>query len=110
MTATVGDTRAFLASAYGVPHTETTHYVIVADAPANGSVIIANCCDSVDEAAGLLAGAHMRVTGEPLLAPESKSVIVSREDLRAVLADAWALASNPVAFNRLAEAAGLVKP
>lgn len=107
MTATVGETRAFLASAYGVPHTETTHYVIVADSPDCGRII--TCCDGTDEAGELLAAALRSISGKPALAPESGSVIVSRKDLLAVLADAWALASNPAAFNRLAQAAGLVK-
>lgn len=109
MTATAGETRAFLAQAYGIPHTNQTHYVIAASAPDDRTIIV-TCCDSVDEAAGMLAGAHMRVTGEPLLAPESKSVIVSREDLLALLGDVSASASSPAAFIRLAEAAGLVRP
>jgi hypothetical protein len=106
---TVGETRAFLARCYGLPHADTTHYVIAAEGP-GGSVVIATCCDSVSEAAGMLAGALSAVTGEPVLAPESRSVIVSRDDLSTILADAWMLSGNPGAFNRLAVAAGLLEP
>jgi hypothetical protein len=46
----------------------------------------------------------------PVLAPESGSIAVARDDLSTILADAWMLSGNPEAFNRLAVAAGLLEP
>ena len=87
---TVGATRAFLAAHYGVPHEDDTHFVLVAEAE-NG-MTVSTCCDGVAEAAGMLRCA-LREIGRiaPDLAPESPSVIVHRDDLKAALLAAGAL-------------------
>jgi hypothetical protein len=104
--ATVGETRAWLEAAYGVPHADDTHFVIVTNSSAG--MTISGCCDGTDEAGTLLAVALRAVTGEARPSPESGSVIVSREDL------AWALkfmsvdgAYTRAVKERLAEAAGV---
>lgn len=108
MPATVGETRAWLSASYGVPHAPSTHYIIVADS-ADG-IRIMTCCDGADEAGRLLSVAAGLIGGEMPPAPESGSVIVSRDDLRAILADAWAFTGDPAAFNRCAVAAGILDP
>lgn len=93
--ATVGVTRAHLAAAYGVPHRDDTHFVIVADS-VDGTVI-STCCDGLEEATGMLRLALREIgAAQPSLAAASPSVIVGRDDLRALLgarpcADAEAL-------------------
>ena len=92
---TVGETRAFLAASYGIPHGDDTHFVIVAEA-VNG-MTVGTCCAETAEAAGMLRTALREISrAAPTLAPGSPSVIVGRDDLRAVLnarpcADAEAL-------------------
>jgi hypothetical protein len=104
--ATVGETRAWLESAYGIPHTLSTHFVIVTDA--SGDLGIIGCCDGTDEAGILLAVALRAISGEARPSPESGSVIVFREDLLLALSDSGLrtrIAAD--AYDRLAEAAGL---
>jgi hypothetical protein len=82
---TIGDVRQFLARS-GVPHTEATHYLIIARAP--GSFHLHGCCDDVESSVGLAREAIGQMTGQlPPEAPDSPFVIVGREDLRAVLAE-----------------------
>ena len=84
----VGETRAFLQTCYGVPHADTTHYVIVADA--DTGLTVGTCCDGIAEAAGLLRTALGAITGNPLAVErDSPSVIVRRADLEAALQAAW---------------------
>jgi hypothetical protein len=100
---TVGETRAFLAAHYGVPHREDTQYVIVAEA-VNG-MTVGTCCDGTAEAAGMLRTALREIGAAlPALAPGSPSVIVGRDDLRAVL-NARPCA-NAEALSRLRDAMG----
>ena len=101
--ATVGETRAWLEAAYGVPHTLSTHYVIVADSPDGFRVV--GCCDGTDEGGTMLSLALAAMRGEAVPAPASGSVIVSRDDLRAVLSANPC--ANSEALARLAEAAGV---
>lgn len=80
----VGDTRAFLASTYGIPHTDETHYVIVADSEAGP--FICTCCDGTDEAARMCRGALMILTGNgPEFTETSGKVLVNGDALRTVL-------------------------
>jgi hypothetical protein len=105
----VGGTRAFLSREHGIPHADTTHYVIAARSEGDYGVTVITCCDDVSEASGMLAGALSAITGDPVVAPESKSVMLLRDDLRSVLADAHRAApSDPEAFTRAARAAGLL--
>lgn len=108
-TATVGETRAWLEAAYGIPHALDTHFVIVTHSSAGMG--ITGCCDGTDEAGRLLAVALRAISGEAAVSPASGSVIVGRDDLR------WALqfmsvdgAHTEGVRNRLAEAAGIVTP
>jgi hypothetical protein len=100
--ATVGETRAWLEAAYGVPRSDRTHFVIVARPPSG--LVIAGCCDGTDETGMLLATALRAVAGEARVSPESGSVIVSRDDLRSVLGEGFV---PPAVRGRLAEAAGV---
>lgn len=100
--ATVGETRAWLEATYGVPNTPTTHYVIVTTAPDGDR--ITTCCDGTDETGALLAGALGALLHQQVAAPESGSVIVSRDDLRLVLGEGFV---PPAVRARLAEAAGV---
>ena len=105
---TVGATREFLARHYGVPHGDDTHYVIVASSVKD--LTVGTCCDGVDEAAMLLADAAAQIgAARPAIARASASVIVSRSDLRAVLAAAFDLAGQSPEFHRLAQAAGIAR-
>lgn len=107
MAATVGETRAWLEAAYGIPHADNTHFVIVTYSE-RGGLGITGCCDGTDEAGQLLAGALSALTGNATPAPASGSVIVSRDDLRMVLrARALGYDDDGDACARLAEAAGV---
>jgi hypothetical protein len=98
---TVGVTRAFLAANYSVPHRDDTHFVIVADS-VDGTTIT-TCCDGLEEATGMLRLALRDIgAAQPKLAQASPSVIVGRDDLRAVLLRAGALPVDILARLRAA--------
>ena len=85
--ATVGATRAFLAEHYGVPHQDNTHFVVIAEA-ANGTTV-GTCCDGSAEIEGMLRLVLYSLgAAQPPLAQGSPSVLVSRDDLKAVLGSA----------------------
>jgi hypothetical protein len=106
MAATVGETRAWLEAAYGIPHADNTHFVIVTCSE-RGGLGITGCCDGTDEAGQLLAGALSALTGNATPAPASGSVIVSRDDLRLALANVNGFGFDLApAVERLVSAAG----
>ena len=106
MAATVGETRAWLEAAYGIPHADNTHFVIVTYSE-RGGLGITGCCDGTDETGQLLAGALSALTGNATPAPASGSVIVSRDDLRLALANVNGFGFDlAAAVERLLEAAG----
>lgn len=84
----VGAARDFLSAHSGLPLASVVHYAtVIADGSGNLTSVI-TCCDNVDEAAGMMMMAVAALgSGAPVL-PESRSVIVSRDDLRAVTAEA----------------------
>src|ERR1035441_5271147 len=77
---TVGETRAFLAASYGIPHGDDTHFVIVAEA-VNG-MTVGTCCDETAEAAGMLRTA-LREIGRAAL-----------EAAAPILAEAWGVTAE----------------
>lgn len=81
----VGQARDFLAAHCGLPRWKVAHYVAVAEDPSGDLAAISTCCDGVDDAERMLAGALAALTGKVPLVPFSDAVIVSRDDLRAVL-------------------------
>lgn len=81
---TVGDVRAFIARSYDAPHTDETHFVIVAEWP--GSMLVGTCCDDMAEVTDLLRTVLRDIgTGAPVLPVVSPSVIVHRTDLQRIL-------------------------
>lgn len=85
MRATVGETRAWLESAYGIGREVSAHYLFVARGEAHGAALV-GCCDGVSHAASLARLALQLLGDEVKPSAESQSIIVSREDLRLALA------------------------
>lgn len=84
----VGAARDFFAAHCNLDRWEVAHYVTVIESPSGDLAAISTCCDGVDEASKMLRGALAALTGKVPLAPHSEAVIVSRGDLRAVIAEA----------------------
>lgn len=81
---TVGAARDFLAAHAGLPREKAAHYgAAVSDGEELTAIV--TCCDDVDEASVMLRVALAALGSDALVTPESRSVIVAREDLRAVL-------------------------
>jgi hypothetical protein len=81
----VGAARDFLAAYSGLPLNSVVHYAtVIADGDGNLTTVI-TCCDDVDEATAMMRMAVAALGSGAPVTPESRSVIVSREDLRAVL-------------------------
>ena len=82
---TVGAARDFLAAHSGLPLSSVIHYAtVVADGGGNLATVI-TCCDDVGEATAMMRMALAALGSGAPVTPESRSVIVSREDLLAVL-------------------------
>ncbi len=84
----VGDALDFLAAHSGVPREVIGHYATVIATPATELAGVVNCCDDMNELIGLLSGGLARLTGGAALHPDSRSVIVGRDDLREALRSA----------------------
>jgi hypothetical protein len=84
----VGAARDFLAAHTGLPLDSVKHYAtVVADAGGNLASVV-TCCDDVDEATAMMRMALAALGSGAPVTPESRSVIVGRDDLRAVIAEA----------------------
>ena len=81
----VGQARDFLAAHCGLPRWKVAHYTAVVEDPSGDLAAISTCCDGVDDAERMLAGALAALTGNVPLVPYSDAVIVSRDDLRAAV-------------------------
>jgi hypothetical protein len=80
----VGAARDFLAAHTGLPRESVAHYaVVMGDEDELTSVV--TCCDEVDETTAMLRAALAALGSGALATTGSRSVIVSREDLRAAL-------------------------
>jgi hypothetical protein len=90
---TVGAARDFLAASTGLPREKVAHYAMVTGDGEELTAIV-TCCDDVDEAAVMLrTGLEALGSRAPVL-PSSRSVMVSREDLRAALSRSGALPAD----------------
>jgi hypothetical protein len=114
---TVGEVRALLARAAGIPLAENSHYAIAATG--NNGLNVLTCCDGVDEVMRLFRHALTELgSGVPSIAPSS-NVIVRREDIQYLLAHVadeirgrpdpahWHLPMLRDAITRLSAAAGV---
>jgi hypothetical protein len=87
-----GAVRDFLSAQSGLERWMVAHYVNVVSDPAGRLVAFNTCCDGADEAARMLRDALAAIddltaiTDEVPIHPESRSVIVFRNDLQALLA------------------------
>lgn len=81
----VGDARDFLSAHCKLERWKVAHYITVVEDPAGDLAAISTCCDGTRDGARMLAGALTAITSQVMLAPDSDGIIVSREDLRAVL-------------------------
>ena len=81
----VGAVRDFLAAHAGLPRVAVAHYVTATMSRPGTLTSVGTCCDDADEALGLLGMAIAALGGGNPAAPESRSVIVLRDDLRAAL-------------------------
>jgi hypothetical protein len=99
----IGAARDFLAAHTGLPRERVAHYAAVTGDGEELTAVI-TCCDDVDEAATMLRTALAALGSGAPVTLQSRSVIVSREDLRAALGRSGALPPDTLA--RFREALG----
>lgn len=87
MAGKVGDARDFFAAHCQLPRWQVAHYVSLIEAPDGTLAAISTCCDGVDDAERMLKSALAALSGQVPVSAQSDAVIVSRDDLRAILGE-----------------------